>query len=118
MTDDRSTQERRFAVGLGITNACNLSCVFCYRDANRDDGLTLEQVQAVLRSLPVRSVNLGTGESGMHPEFSRILEWLSGQPVKLTITSNGHSIAILDDAAVRRFHDVEFSLDHPTKEEQ
>src|SRR2546428_791162 len=37
---------------------------------------------------------------------------------KLTIPSNGHSIAILDNEHVRAFHDVEFSLDYPTEEEQ
>ena len=118
MSPAGSRDERRFALGLGRTNACNLSCSFCYRDPSREDRLALEQVQAVLAVLPVRSINLGTGESGMHPEFPRVLEWLSEQPVKLTITSNGHSIATLADGQVRRFHDVEFSLDHPTEEEQ
>ena len=80
-----------------MADDCNLSCSFCYRDPSRQDRLTLEQVQAVLGSLPVRSVNLGTGESGMHPDFPRLLDWVSGQPVKLTITSNGHSIAALGD---------------------
>ena len=68
--------------------------------------------------LPVQSVNLGTGENGMHPEFLSILNYLRTEPVKLTITSNGHSIEILDDEHVRAFHDVEFSLDYPTEEEQ
>jgi radical SAM protein with 4Fe4S-binding SPASM domain len=110
--------ERPFALGLGLTNECNLSCSFCYRDPSRVDRLTLEQVQAVLGALPLRSVNLGTGENGVHPEFARLLAWLSGEPVKLTITSNGHSVAVLDDAGLRAFHDVELSLDFPTEEEQ
>ena len=117
-TSDGGAGEGRFALGLGLTNACNLSCSFCYRDPTREDRLSLEQVQAVLRSLPVRSVNLGTGESSMHPDLPRLLEWISSQPVKLTITSNGHSIASLGDEQVRRFHDVEVSLDYPTSEEQ
>jgi len=71
-----------------------------------------------MERLPVRSVNLGTGENGMHPDFQRLLTFLKSQPVKLTITSNGHSIAILDDEDVRAFHDVEFSLDYPTEAEQ
>ena len=28
------------------------------------------------RRLPVHSVNLGTGENGMHPDFPAILSWL------------------------------------------
>jgi radical SAM protein with 4Fe4S-binding SPASM domain len=106
------------ALGLGLTNECNLACSFCYRDPNRLDRLTLEQVQTVMARLPVRSVNLGTGENGMHPEFKSILEYLRSQPVNITITSNGHSVAILQDAELRAFHDVEFSLDYPTEGEQ
>ncbi|MBV9086209.1 MAG: radical SAM protein, partial [Acidobacteriaceae bacterium] len=107
-----------FALGLGLTNECNLACSFCYRDPTRVDRLSLEQVRAVMQSLPVRSVNLGTGENGMHPQFREILGYLQTRPVKLTITSNGHSTAVLGDEDLRAFHDVEFSLDYPSKGEQ
>ncbi len=106
------------ALGLGLTNECNLSCAFCYRDPARTDRLTLEQVKSVMERLPIRSVNLGTGENGMHPAFRTILAYLRTQPVKLTITSNGHSIAVLEDSELRAFHDIEFSLDYPTQVEQ
>src|SRR5436853_7848961 len=86
-----------FALGLGLTNECNLSCSFCYRDPARTDRLSLEQVKSVMERLPIRSVNLGTGENGMHPDFKAILAFLRTQPIKLTITSNGHSVAVLDD---------------------
>src|ERR1700687_3934692 len=71
-----------------------------------------------MESLPVRSVNLGTGENGMHPQFREIMAYLPTQPVKLTITSNGHSAAMLTDDELRAFHDVEFSLDYPNQLEQ
>ncbi len=106
------------SLGLGLTNECNLSCAFCYRDPARTDRLTLEQVQSVMERLPVGSVNLGTGENGMHPGFREILAYLRTQPVKLTITSNGHSVAVLEDSELRAFHDIEFSLDYPTQVEQ
>jgi radical SAM protein with 4Fe4S-binding SPASM domain len=106
------------ALGLGLTNECNLACAFCYRDPARTDRLSLGQVKSVMEHLPVRSVNLGTGENGMHPEFKAILAYLRTLPVKLTITSNGHSIAVLDDDELRAFHDIEFSLDYPTEAEQ
>src|SRR5438552_6376603 len=109
---------RQFALGLALTNECNLACSFCYRDPDRVDRLTLDQMRAVMERLPVRSVNLGTGENGMHPDFQRILTFLKSQPVKLTITSNGHSIAILDDDDALAFHDGEFSPDYPTEAEQ
>jgi radical SAM protein with 4Fe4S-binding SPASM domain len=101
-----------FALGLGLTNECNLACNFCYRDPTRVDRLSLDQVRSVLERLPVRSVNLGTGENGMHPDFVAMLRYLREQPIKLTITSNGHSIEVLGDSDVRGFADVEFSLDY------
>lgn len=106
------------SLGLGLTNECNLTCAFCYRDPARTDRLSLDQVKSVLGSLPVGSVNLGTGENGMHPEFKTILAYLRTRPVKLTITSNGHSVAVLDDSELRAFHDIEFSLDYPNEAEQ
>jgi radical SAM protein with 4Fe4S-binding SPASM domain len=113
-----TTPERSFALGLGLTNECNLACSFCYRDPTRVDRLSLEQVRSVMGSLPVRSVNLGTGENGMHPEFRTLIDYLRSEPIKLTITSNGHSIALLGDAEVSGFQDIEFSLDYPTEAEQ
>lgn len=106
------------ALGLGLTNECNLACAFCYRDPTRTDRLSLDQVKSVMERLPIRAVNLGTGENGMHPDFKAILKYLRKKPVKLTITSNGHSVAVLDDDEVRAFHDIEFSLDYPTQGEQ
>ena len=35
------------------------------------DRLSLEDVRRVCENVPVRSVNLGTGENGLHPEFPR-----------------------------------------------
>jgi radical SAM protein with 4Fe4S-binding SPASM domain len=107
-----------FAIGLGLTNECNLACSFCYRDPARVDRLNLEQVRSAMASLEVRSVNLGTGENGMHPQFREMLAFLRTLSVKLTITSNGHSTSLLTDDELKAFHDVEFSLDYPSDLEQ
>jgi radical SAM protein with 4Fe4S-binding SPASM domain len=106
------------SLGLGLTNECNLACAFCYRDPTRADRLSLDQVKRIMERLPVGSVNLGTGENGMHPDFKVILSYLTTLPIKLTITSNGHSVAALQDDELRAFHDIEFSLDYPTQAEQ
>src|ERR1700719_4171926 len=106
------------SLGLGLTNECNLSCAFCYRDPTRADRLSLDQVKAVIERLPVRSVNLGTGENGMHPDFAAMLAYLQTTRAKLTITSNGHSVAVLEDDELCAFHDIEFSLDYATEAEQ
>ncbi len=117
-TSDPVARPDQFSVGLGLTNECNLACSFCYRDPTRVDRLTLDQVRRVLDCIPVRSVNLGTGENGMHPEFQPILGYLREQPLKLTMTSNGYSVAVLEDEDLAAFSDIEFSLDYPNEAEQ
>jgi len=107
-----------FALGLGLTNECNLACAFCYRDTASVDRLSLDQVRAVMERIAVRSVNLGTGENGLHPDFLPILAYLRAQPIKLTITTNGYSVAAICDADLAAFKDIEFSLDYPTEAEQ
>ncbi len=108
----------QFALGLGLTNECNLACAFCYRDPSRTDRVSLDQVRQVIESIPVRSVNLGTGENGLHPDFLTIVSYLRKQPIKLTMTSNGYSVASISDAGLGAFTDIEFSLDYPTEVEQ
>jgi radical SAM protein with 4Fe4S-binding SPASM domain len=117
-TSSAKVPDTTISLGLGLTNECNLSCAFCYRDPARTDRLSLDQVKSVMERLPVRSVNLGTGENGMHPDFKAILAYLREKPIQLTITSNGHSVAVLEDNELRAFHDIEFSLDYPTQTEQ
>jgi len=114
----RITPDAGISLGLGLTNECNLACAFCYRDPTRADRLSLDQVKSVMECLPVGSVNLGTGENGMHPDFKPILAYLQTTRVKLTITSNGHSVAVLEDNELCAFHDIEFSLDYATQAEQ
>lgn len=110
--------ERSFALGLGLTNECNLACSFCYRDPSRTDRISLEQVQRILAALPVRSVNLGTGGNGMHPDFHPIIGWLKNQPLRMTMTSNGHSVELLTDEELAFFSDIEFSLDYDNRAQQ
>jgi radical SAM protein with 4Fe4S-binding SPASM domain len=106
-----------FSVGIGLTNECNLRCPHCYRPDMVVDRLTLGDVERVCASIPIRSVNLGVGENGLHPEYRAILEVLWARGIRTTVTSNGLSLAVLPDDALRRFHSVEFSLDFPTEAE-
>jgi radical SAM protein with 4Fe4S-binding SPASM domain len=103
---------------LGLTNDCNLACAHCYRETLRIDRLSLAEVKAACESLPLRSVNLGTGENGLHPQFVEILDYLKTLGVKLSITSNGYSVSVLTDDQLRSFHSVECSLDFSTEAEQ
>lgn len=106
-----------FSVGMGLTNECNLRCAHCYRPDMVVDRLSLQDVQSVSEAIPVKSMNLGVGENGLHPEYGAILDYLRQQGIKTSITSNGLSIQALPDDGVKRFHSVEFSLDFPTEAE-
>lgn len=77
--------------------------------------LTLQDVRQACESIPARSVNLGVGENGLHPEYGAILHYLGQRALRTSITSNGLSIQALDDATIKRFHSVECSLDFPTE---
>ena len=107
-----------FALGVGLTNACDLACAHCYRETERIDRLTAEQVTAVCDCLPVRSVNLGTGENGLHPDYAAIVRALGARGVKLSLTSNGYTIEMSSDETLRTFREVEVSIDFPTEAEQ
>ena len=106
-----------FSVGVGLTNECNLRCAHCYRSDATTDRLTREDIRRVCASIPIRSMNLGVGENGLHPEYGAILEDVWAQGIRTSITSNGLSIQALSDEAVKKFHSVELSLDFPTERE-
>lgn len=107
-----------FSVGVGLTNACDLACAHCYRDPTRLDELSLEQVTGICDGLPVRSVNLGTGENGLHADYAKIVAALAARGVKLSLTSNGFTIEHSPDDTLRSFREVEVSIDFPTEGEQ
>ena len=105
------------SVGIGLTNECNLKCPHCYRPDLAVERLTLQDVQQVCESIPVRSMNLGVGENGLHAQYGAILDYLWARAIKTSITSNGLSVEVLEDDLVKRLHSVEFSLDFPTERE-
>jgi radical SAM protein with 4Fe4S-binding SPASM domain len=106
------------SVGVGLTNACDLACAHCYRDTERVDQLTLDETLAICDDLPVRSINLGTGENGLHRDYEAIVAALARRGVKLSLTSNGFTVDCSSDETLRSFREVEVSVDFPTETEQ
>ena len=106
------------SVGVGLTNACDLACAHCYRDVDRIDQLTQTQVLGICSDLPVRSINLGTGENSLHPDYAAIVSALADRGVKLSLTSNGYTVERSSDDTLRAFREVEVSIDFPTEREQ
>src|SRR2546425_196962 len=118
MAGHRSGGAMGLALGVGLTNACDLACAHCYRETERIDQLSLEQVTSACECLPVRSVNLGTGENGLHPDYAEIVRAIVARGVKLSLTSNGFTIERSSDETLRAFREVEVSIDFPTEAEQ
>jgi MoaA/NifB/PqqE/SkfB family radical SAM enzyme len=106
-----------FSIGVGLTNECNLRCPHCYRPDMVVERLGLSDIQRVCDSIPVKSMNLGVGENGLHPDYHAILDYLAGRDIVTSITSNGLSTEVLTDAELTRFRSIEFSLDFPTEQE-
>jgi MoaA/NifB/PqqE/SkfB family radical SAM enzyme len=106
-----------FSIGVGLTNECNLRCPHCYRPDMVIERLTLQDIRRVCDSIPVKSMNLGVGENGLHPDYHAILDFLADRGIVTSITSNGLSTEVLTDAEIQRFRSVEFSLDFPTEQE-
>ena len=107
-----------YSVGIGLTNACNLACAHCYRPTERIDYVSLEQIEIICETLPVSNMGMGTGENLLHPQFGDIVRYLQGRGVKLSIASNGHSLTNMGDELLEMFHDVELSIDYPSREQQ
>ena len=108
----------KYSVGIGLTNNCNLNCGHCYRDKTQISNISLEQIQILCESLPFRAMGLGTGENLLNPEFYQILEFLSTQNINISVASNGLTLTSLPEKYLKLFHDVEVSIDFPTKNGQ
>ena len=106
------------SVGIGITNDCDLDCAHCYRPQGRIYQLSLEEIKGICERLEVTSFNMGTGESWLHPQFPEIVEYLAERGIKASMASNGHSLNEMPTALLRRFHDVEVSVDFDTAQGQ
>jgi len=107
----------KLSLGIGLTNACDLSCAHCYRPTNDVTNLGVADVEKLLDVFDVGSVNLGTGENLLNPALPAVLDLLHARGIRTSLTSNGLSLLGLDDERLRRLHDVEVSFDFATLEE-
>lgn len=69
----------------------------------------------MLDTFPAHSVNLGTGENILNPALGDVLDLLDARGIRTSLTSNGLSLRTLDEARLKRLHDVELSVDFPTQ---
>lgn len=69
-------------VDLKITNYCPHGCEFCYQSSTvkglHADMKTIESIVWRMKEAEVFEVALGGGETTLHPEFEKILEFIAG----------------------------------------
>ena len=104
-----------------LTNACNLSCIMCGRNA-WDFHLTqfklewLDKLSPLLISAEEVTL-MGWGEPTVHPHFVEILQFLNKYPVKKYFCTNGMKLGELTEALFDNHVDIlAVSLDGSTKE--
>ncbi len=103
-----------YSIGVGLTSACPFSCTHCYSGAGRNPvDLDPSRLFRFMDSFQVSAINLGTGESCMHPQFLPVVNEILDRGVPLALTTAGPSLSALPDSALVRLHDVDLSLDYP-----
>lgn len=89
-------QIKKYNVGWGITNSCNMNCKFCYskdtrhsiNDAKIEDWIKFVDENHEL----IDSINYGTGENTINDDFFKFISYVRKNYPEITqsLTSNGH----------------------------
>lgn len=109
---------KEISVGIGTTGNCNLSCPHCYSRPLRGYTLALEDVVSLLEGKRVKSINFGTGENILNPDFIGIIDHCHEKGIKMSLTSNGYGVMALPDESIRKFNDMDISLEFLDKKLQ
>ncbi|MGC8490165.1 MAG: radical SAM protein [Syntrophobacteraceae bacterium] len=103
-----------------LTNACNLSCIMCGRNARnfRPTWFNPDWLEkfAPLLELAGEVTLFGWGEPTLHPKFRQILEYLGRFPVKKYFLTNGMLLDRFSDLVVDTVDIMAVSLDGANRE--
>lgn len=105
-----------FSIGIGITNKCNFNCSHCYSREEKSYDLDFRQIKDLCESLNISSINFGTGESGLHEDFSKIIEYVRQRGIKTALTTNGYTVSLINDGCLSGFNDIDFSVDFANRD--
>ena len=87
---------KKFNIGWGLTNKCNMKCQFCYSKKARNEvkDCTLEDwIRFVDENHEhIDSINYGTGENSIIDDFFTFIEYVRDKypDIKQSLTSNGY----------------------------
>ena len=89
---EKNNTDGGISLGIGATGNCNLNCGHCYSKPLRGTSMSLEELQSVVKGKNVHSINFGTGENILNPDFPEMIDWCHDLGIKLSVTSNGYTI--------------------------
>lgn len=105
------------ALGIGLTNKCNLNCPHCYSRSEEEQMISISDIIKLEKNVNIHSINFGTGESFFHPQYEQIIRFLHAKGIKLSLTTNGYTVNNMSDELLQLFNDIDFSLDFPNEQD-
>lgn len=106
-------------IGWGLTSFCNSKCKHCYNCSSNDnlEHLSFDQAKSIVDKLSkngVKSINYGTGESGLVVYFWDLVEYVARKNIIQGLTSNGSSVTEKTIKYVKEYmNDIDISIDYP-----
>lgn len=104
---------------LELTNACNLNCIMCGRNA-ANFVPTFFKIEWLEKFAPLMNkieevAMFGWGEPTVHPKFVEILKWVDNYPARKYFCTNGMRLGALEDEIFNCHVDIiAISLDGAT----
>ena len=106
-------------IGWGLTAACNSRCKHCYNNSGMGvpEQITLEESKTIVDKLynnGVKTINYGTGESGLISYFWDLVKYVNGKGIIQGLTTNGSSVSTNTIEYIKKYiNDVDISIDYP-----
>lgn len=116
------TNTKKWKIGWGVTNRCNMNCSFCYSKNARTDkqDLPFEKLKDFVdrNHYHIESINYGTGENTLSEEWYRLLDYIKSTfpEINQALTTNGYLTPALKmrrnaKRILRSLSEVDVSLD-------
>ncbi len=111
------------AVQIKITNACNLSCIYCFERVNKRNikFISMEDLKIIINNLKkynIKRIVITGGEPTLHPKFIEIINMLRSKfpSIEIRIQTNGTNPQIIKKLKKDPKISIQVSLDHYKKE--
>lgn len=118
---NNSVQINPVSVTLELTKKCNLNCLMCFAEAQRNNAPEIQYQPLIdaleeLKSFNVKYFLLEGGEPFLYTHFSSLISWFNSQSIVPGIATNGTLLTKNNcDLLVENniFHNVYVSIDSP-----